>query len=158
MTSAITVASVRRRIRVNAAPARAFEIFTSGMTRWWPRAHSINASPIQEIVMEPRVGGRWLERGEDGSECQWGRVLAWEPPVRLMLAWQISVQWRYDPAVMTEVEVRFLADGDGTVVELEHRLNGYGEAAEQMRQIFDTPKGWQGVLENFAGCLGPELA
>lgn len=150
MTRTIAVAPVRRRIRVNSAPARAFEIFTSGMTRWWPRAYSINASPIQEIVIEPRVDGRWLERGEDGSECQWGKVLAWEPPGRLVLACQISVQWRYDPAVTTEVEVRFLPDGDGTVVELEHRLDGYGEAAEQMRQIFDSPKGWQGVLENFA--------
>jgi uncharacterized protein YndB with AHSA1/START domain len=154
MSRTITVAPVRRRIRVNAAPARAFDIFTQGMTRWWPRDHSINTSPIQEIVVEPRVNGRWLERGEDGSECQWGTVLAWEPPERLMLAWQISAQWQYDPALVTEVEVRFLVDGDGTMVELEHRLDGYGEVAEQMRQIFESPKGWQGVLNNFAKEIG----
>ena len=150
MSQTITVAPVRRRTRVNVEPARAFDIFTNGMIRWWPRKNSINGSPIQEIILEPRVGGRWLERGEDGSECQWGKVLAWEPPTRLMLAWQISAQWQYEPALVTEVEVRFSPDGDGTLVELEHRLDGYGQAAEQMRQIFDSPQGWAGTLENFA--------
>jgi uncharacterized protein YndB with AHSA1/START domain len=150
MSQTITVAPVRRRTRVNVEPARAFDIFTNGMIRWWPRTKSINASPIQEIILEPHVGGRWLERGEDGSECQWGKVLAWEPPARLMLAWQISARWQYEPALVTEVEVRFSPDGEGTLIELEHRLDGYGQAAEQMRQIFDSPQGWAGVLENFA--------
>jgi len=154
MSPTITVAPVRRQARVNAAPARAFEIFTRGMTRWWPRKNTINSSSIQEIVMEPQAGGRWLERGEDGSECQWGKVLAWEPPARLVLAWQISAQWQYDPALVTEVEVRFSPDGDGTLVELEHRLDGYGEAAEQMRQVFDSPQGWTGTLEDFAKAVG----
>ena len=154
MSQTITVAPVRRRTRVNTDPARAFDIFTSGMTRWWPRKHTINTSPIQEIVVEPRVGGRWLERGEDGSECQWGKVLAWEPPERLMLAWQINPHWQYDPDLTTEVEVLFLADGDGTMVELEHRLDGYGAAAEQMRQVFDSPEGWTGTLEDFVKAAG----
>jgi len=154
MSQTITVAPVRRRTRVNTDPARAFEIFTSGMTRWWPRQHTINNSPIQEVVVEPRVGGRWLEHGEDGSECQWGKVLAWEPPERLMLAWQISSHWQYDPDLTTEVEVRFLVDGDGTMVELEHRLDGYGAAAEQMRQVFDSPEGWTGTLQDFAKAAG----
>jgi uncharacterized protein YndB with AHSA1/START domain len=146
----ITLTSVRKRVRVNAAPARAFEVFTAGMRRWWARDKSINKSPIRDIVMEPRAGGRWFERGEDGSECQWGKVLAWEPPSRLLLAWQISPQWRFDPDLLTEVEIRFTPDGAGTLVELEHRLEGYGEAAAKMHAIFDSPNGWAVLLESFA--------
>jgi uncharacterized protein YndB with AHSA1/START domain len=154
MTPTIAVTPVRRRIRVNSEPARAFDIFTKGMSRWWPREHSINRSPIRDIIMEPRAGGRWMERGEDGSECQWGKVLAWEPPTQLVLAWQINAQWQYDPELVTEVEVRFSPDGDGTLVELEHRLEGYGEATEQMRQVFDGPQAWQHTLERFAKEVG----
>lgn len=150
----ITVAPIRKRARVNAEPARAFEIFTQGMKSWWPARHSINNSPIQDIVVEQRVGGRWLERGEDGSECQWGEVLAWEPPSRLVLSWQISPQWRFDPDLVTEVEIRFSADGAGTVVELEHRLEGYGPAADQMRQVFDSPEAWEATLARFAQAVG----
>lgn len=154
MTRTLAVAPVRRRIRVDADPARAFEVFTAGMSRWWPRTKTINSSPIREIVLEPRVGGRWLERGEDESECPWGSVLAWEPPKRLILAWRIGPDWRYDPELTTEVEVRFLADGVGTMVELEHRLDGYGLAAEQMRGLFEGPEAWAGVLDQFARALG----
>jgi uncharacterized protein YndB with AHSA1/START domain len=150
MTHTIDVAPVRKRIHVAASPERAFEVFTTGMTRWWPRTHSINQSPIATVVMEPRAGGRWFERGEDGSECEWGRVLAWEPGRRLVLAWQIDAQWRYDPDLLTEVEIRFTEDSGGALVELEHRLDGYGEAAEQLRQIFEAPAGWSGVLASFA--------
>lgn len=148
--STTTLVPVRKRIRVNATPARAFDIFTAGMRRWWRGDYSINKSPIQDIVMEPRVGGRWFERGEDGSECQWGQVLAWEPPGRLLLAWQITAEWQFDPHLLTEVEVRFTVDGAGTLVELEHRVEGYGAAAAQMREIFDGPTAWMGLLESFA--------
>jgi uncharacterized protein YndB with AHSA1/START domain len=154
MTAMLAVAPVRKRIRVNASPARAFEVFTKEMIRWWPRAHSINRSPMNAIVLEPRAGGRWLERGEDGSECPWGRVLAWEPVSRIVLAWQITPQWQYDPQLVTEVEVRFSPDGDGTLVELEHRLDGFGAAAEQMRQIFESPNAWTITLEQFAQAVG----
>ena len=154
MTAMLAVAPVRKRTRVNASPARAFEVFTTTMSRWWPREHSINKSPLKEIVLEPRVGGRWFERGEDGSECPWGRVLAWEPASRLVLAWQVTPQWQYDPQLMTELELRFSPDGDGTLVELEHRLDGFGEAAEKMRQIFDSPNAWTDTLERFAKAVG----
>jgi hypothetical protein len=77
-------------------------------------------------------------------------VLAWEPPVRLLLAWQITAEWRFDPNLLTEVEVRFTADGTGTLVELEHRLDGYGAAAVQMHEVFDGPNAWMGLLESFA--------
>jgi uncharacterized protein YndB with AHSA1/START domain len=150
MTRAITVAPVRKTIRVRATPERAFDIFTAGMGRWWNRQYSINKSPIRDVVLEPTPGGRWFERGEDGSECQWGKVLAWEPPVRLLLAWQITPQWTFDPALVTEVEIRFIADGQGTVVQLEHRVDGYGSAAEDMFKLFDSPHAWMGLLERFA--------
>lgn len=154
MTRTIHVAPVRRSLRVAAEPARAFEIFTTGMTRWWPRDKSINRSPITAIVIEPRAEGRWFERGEDGSECQWGKVLAWEPPGRLVLAWQISPEWQYDGELVTEVEVLFSPDGEGTLVELEHRLEGYGEAAERMRGILGSEQGWGSVLKAFEGEVG----
>jgi len=95
-----------------------------------------------------KAGGRWFERGEDGSECQRGKVLSWEPPSRLLLAWQITPTFSYDPDLMTELEVRFIAEAGGTRVELEHRLDGYGAAAENMFKAFDG--GWQGLVEEFA--------
>jgi uncharacterized protein YndB with AHSA1/START domain len=148
MTKTIAIASVRKSIDVRATPERAFEIFTAGMVRWWSKQYSINKSPIKDIVIEPRVNGRWFERGEDGSECQWGKVLAWEPPSRVLLAWQITPSFSYDPDLVTELDVRFTAEGSGTRVELEHRLDGYGAAAEDMFKIFDS--GWPGLLESFA--------
>ena len=86
MNRTITVASVRKSIKMAAAPDRAFHAFTAGMSRWWLKSDSINKSTIKDIVIEPKAGGRWFERGEDGSECEWGKVLAWEPPVRMRLA------------------------------------------------------------------------
>jgi uncharacterized protein YndB with AHSA1/START domain len=154
MTTTVSVAPVRKSVHVNAIPQRAFEIFTAGMVRWWSKQYSINRSPIKDIVIEPRVNGRWFERGEDGSECQWGKVLAWEPPSRVLLAWQIQVgeQWRFDPELITELEVQFISDGAGaTRVDLEHRdLDRLGEQAAMVREIFDSPAGWQSLLESFA--------
>jgi uncharacterized protein YndB with AHSA1/START domain len=150
MTKRVAVAPVRKTVSVKAAPERAFEIFTARMTTWWIRSYTINRSPIREIILEPRVGGRWFERGEDGSECQWGRVLAWEPPSRLLLTWQITASWAYDPDLKTEVEARFVPEGAGTRVEIEHRLEGYGDAAAEMFKVFDGPGAWQGLLDAFA--------
>jgi uncharacterized protein YndB with AHSA1/START domain len=148
----ITPAPVRRTIRVKAPPARAFDVFTGGMGRWWPREHSINkGSPQQAVILEPRAGGRWYERGEDGSECQWGRVLAWEPPSRVLLAWQVNGHWQYDPHFETEVEVNFIPDGTGTRVELEHRhLERFGDQLETVRAAFESLDGWNGLLARFA--------
>jgi uncharacterized protein YndB with AHSA1/START domain len=154
MTTAIKIAPVRKSIRVKAPPERAFRAFTAEMSRWWIKTHSINASPIKDIVMEPRPGGRRFERGEDGSECDWGKILAWEPPSRLLLAWQLTPQWKFDPALMTELELRFVAGGDGTLVQLEHRLDGYGPAAEDMFKVLDGPQAWSGLLEAFAKGAG----
>jgi uncharacterized protein YndB with AHSA1/START domain len=152
MNKTIAVAPVRKSISVAAAPDRAFQVFTEGMSRWWIKSHSINKSPIKEIVIEPRVGGRWYERGDDGTTCEWGRVLSWEPPARLVLTWEITADWKHDPELKTEVEVRFVAEGNNvTRVELEHRrLDLYGARCDEMRGIFDSEMGWKGLLDAFA--------
>lgn len=144
---------VRKTISVDAPQERAFKIFTEGMDTWWPReGKSIGAQPLEAAVLEPRAGGRWYERDVDGSECDWGRVLTWDPPKRIVLAWQINGEWAYDPDFVTEVEVRFIAEGaNRTRVELEHRdLERFGDQAETIRRAFDSPDGWTGLLENFA--------
>jgi uncharacterized protein YndB with AHSA1/START domain len=152
----IKPAPIRKSIEVRAAPARAFEVFTARIGKWWLRHYSINyGKPMADVIIEPKIGGRWYERGEDGSECQWGKVLAWEPPGRLVLAWQIEAsgeQWRFEPELITELEIRFVAAGEGrTRVELEHRnLERMGAQAAQIREIFDSPMGWNGLLEAFA--------
>lgn len=131
---------------------RAFRVFTEKLDSWWPRSHKIGASALKKAMLEPRVQGRWYEIDEDGSECEWGKVLVWEPPVRLVLSWQIDQQWKYDPRLFTEVEVRFVAEGSArTRVELEHRkLEAFGEAADMMRGIFESDKGWGGLIAAFA--------
>ncbi len=148
----ITPAPVLADIRVAAAPERAFEVFTTGTTRWWNPRHSIGSSPLKDVVIEPRVGGRFFERGADNSECDWGKVLVWEPPSRVVLAWQLNGDWKFDPALITEVEVRFAADGEGfTRVSLEHRkLEALGDKAEAVRAAVDSPEGWRGDLARYA--------
>jgi uncharacterized protein YndB with AHSA1/START domain len=128
-------------------------VFTARLASWWPMpSHHIGQAECVDVVIEPNVGGRWFERGSDGSECDWGRVLAWEPPGRVVLAWQLSARWAFDPALHTEVEVRFVAvDADHTRVELEHRgLEAYGPDALAMRDTFSSPNGWNGMLEHYA--------
>lgn len=106
---------------------------------------------MKEAVIEPYAGGRWYERGEDGTECEWGKVLAWEPPTRLVLAWQIDSKFVYDKTLMTTVEVRFIADGpSATRVELEHRdLDRLGSEGAVLRDIVDSPRGWGVLLETY---------
>jgi hypothetical protein len=151
MNRTITVAPVRKTVRINAAAAHAFETFASGIGRWWPATHTIGTSPVRDVVIEPRAGGRWYERGEDGSECDWGVVLAWEPPGRLLLGWQLDAEFHRNPATATEVELRFIAETPTvTRVELEHRgLERLGESAEVLRGKIDAPGGWTGVLERY---------
>jgi uncharacterized protein YndB with AHSA1/START domain len=143
---------VRRSVLVQASQKEAFEAFTSKMGRWWNPAFSISATraPIRDVIVEPRTGGKWYERGEDGSECQWGRVITWDPPHRVVLAWQITSHWQFGGDFLTEVEVRFIGEGTGTRVELEHRLlERYGDAESDIRGKFESPAGWGGLLERF---------
>ena len=158
----ITPAPVRKSIVVNTDPARAFEIFTRNIGRWWPRDKTIGSSPQSDVVLEPGVGGRWYEVGQDNSQCNWGKVLVWAPPERLVLAWQIGSDWKFDPRLITEVEIRFTpeeaASGgqERTRVDLEHRgLENLGAAAERLRAAFDSDNGWAGVLRGFAQLTDP---
>jgi hypothetical protein len=150
---------VRHAVTVRASQARAFETFTAGFGRWWRRTgNGIGKSPFKTGTIEPFAGGRWYEVGEDGVETDWGKVLAWEPNHRVLLAWQIGADWRYDPALITEVEVRFIAAGPLlTRVELEHRhLDRIGEHAGRFRDQVDRPTGWMDKLEKFAAEVSAE--
>ena len=145
--------AVRKTLTINAPIEHAFRVFTEGHGKWWPLdTHHIGKVAAATAVIEPHVGGRWYERGIDGTECEWGKVLVWEPPHRLLLAWQITADWRYDLTLQTEVEVTFVADGPGrTRLELEHRhLDRYRDQAGVMRSIFDSEGGWTGILARFA--------
>jgi uncharacterized protein YndB with AHSA1/START domain len=144
--------AVRHSIIVEASQEQAFAVFTDGLDRWWPRSHKIGAEALDEAVLEGREGGRWYERDTDGSECDWGKVLVWEPPARLVLAWQITGEWAYDEDFLTEVEVNFVPDGPNrTRVDVEHRgLDAFGDQASDMRDQFDSPGGWSGLLAAFA--------
>ncbi len=145
--------SVRKVVAVQAPPAVAWRVFTEKMSAWWPLdTHKIGKAKAVDAVIEPRAGGRWYERGDDGSTCDWGRVLSWEPHSRLVLSWDISADWQPDPTLKTEIEVRFIGDGEnGTRVELEHRhLDRYGARRDEMRGIFDSEGGWGRLLASFA--------
>jgi uncharacterized protein YndB with AHSA1/START domain len=146
--------SVRASIVVDAPIERAFAVFTEQIGSWWPPEHHIIEAELAEMVFEPRVGGHVYDRGVDGSECRWGRVLAYEPPERVVIAWHITPQWQLetDPDKTSEIEVRFTAeDTDHTRVELEHRnLDRHGDGWEQIRDAVGSPNGWRGTLEQFA--------
>jgi uncharacterized protein YndB with AHSA1/START domain len=145
--------SVRKTVTVQAPLAVAWRVFTERMGTWWPLAvYKIGKASAVDAIIEPHVGGRWYERGEDGSTCQWGSVLSWEPPLRLVLSWDITADWQYDPDLKTEIEIRFIDQG-GTVtrVELEHRkLDRFGARRDEMRRIFETEGDWGRLLAAFA--------
>ena len=154
MTGATDVqAVVRKTITVNASVERAFKVFTEGYDSWWPRSHHIGKVPMQKAIIEARGGGRCYTIQTDGSECDWGRVLAWDPPRRLVLAWQITPEWGYEPdlARSSEVEIRFNAEpGGGTRVDLEHRhFERHGAGGATMRTAVDSTGGWGSLLEMF---------
>jgi uncharacterized protein YndB with AHSA1/START domain len=145
---------VRRTISVSASVERAFRVFTAEFDTWWPRSHHIGKSPMKKAIVEGKVGGRCYTEQEDGTEFDWGRVLVWEPPHRILLAWQITPEWGYQPDVAqsSEVEIRFSpVAGGGTRVDLEHRhFERHGSGAPTMRTAVDSPNGWTGVMQFFA--------
>ncbi len=153
-SGATDVNSVRKSLRVEAQQALAWRVFTQQMGRWWPLAnYKIGKAKAIDAIIEPQVGGRWYERGDDGSTCDWGSVLAFEPPVRLVLSWDITADWQYDRNLNTEIELRFIPEVQGaTRVELEHRcLERYGVRRDEMHRIFDTERGgWGELLKLFA--------
>jgi uncharacterized protein YndB with AHSA1/START domain len=150
--------SVRKEITVDAPPERAFRVFTDKFDLWWPREHHIGKAELKKAVIEPRAGGRWYEIGTDGSECDWGRVLVWDPPKRLVMAWQLNAQWEYDANFVTELELRFTPVGPlRTRVELEHRnMDRFGEQASATREALESPTGWNMHLTLFAKTIAEE--
>jgi uncharacterized protein YndB with AHSA1/START domain len=150
MTAAV-IAPVRKTVRVKAPIAHAFEVFTDGLARWWPPNHGVGRKPIRTVLMEPRLGGRWLEIAEDGAETVVATIVRWEPPHRFVLVWQINAQWKPDPTMKSEVDVRFTAEGpEATLVELvHHKFETMGaEAGASLRG--DVDRGWPGLIERFA--------
>ena len=144
---------VRKTVVVNATQSHAFEVFTQGFDSWWPKGHHIGKAEMLAAVIEPHTGGRWYEKGVDGSECDWGKVIAYEAPARIVLSWHLNGHWEFDadPAKASEVEVRFIAEGPTrTRVELEHRGLERAAYAEQLRSGIDSPQGWNGLLAMFA--------
>lgn len=146
--------SVRRSITVKASADRAFQVFTEGIDTWWPRTHHIGKSPMKKVILESFEGGRAYSEQEDGTDCPWGKVMAWEPPKRFVLAWLIDAQWQYqpNPALASEVEVVFTPQADGsTRVDLEHRnFERMGPSGTNMRMSIDSPGGWNLVLSLYS--------
>jgi uncharacterized protein YndB with AHSA1/START domain len=157
MTMQAAATSVHTSVVVEAPIERAFSVFTDEIGSWWPAEHHIIEAELAEMVFEPREGGHVYDRGVDGSECHWARVLAYEPPDRIVLSWDINTQWQIetDPAKTSEVEVRFVAEApDRTRVELEHRnLDRHGEGWEQMRDSVGSPNGWSANLQLLADAV-----
>ncbi len=154
MSTPPATTAIRHDVVVNAPIEHAFSVFTDGFGRFKPREHNILETEIAETVFEPRVGGHIVDRGVDGSECRWARVLAYEPPNRVVFSWDISPRWQIetDAERTSEVEVRFIAEGpERTRVELEHRnLDRHGDGWEGVREGVDSEGGWPLYLQRFA--------
>ena len=159
MTSTPTIPPLTGTITVDVPMEQAFRVFTDAFGSWWPAEYHIGQADMAAAILEPRAGGRWYERGVDGSECDWGRVLAWEPPHRLVVTWQINGEWQYDPDPehASEIEVRFTADGpDRTQVELEHRFLERLVGGQALRDGIGQGGGWSSNLERFARAAASE--
>jgi uncharacterized protein YndB with AHSA1/START domain len=131
MDSPSTIPAIRRTITVGVPVERAFRVFTGSIGTWWPAGYHIGRAEFAEAVLQPGEGGRWYERGIDGSECDWGRVLAWEPPHRLVLTWQINGEWQYDP-------------------DAEHRHLDRLAGGRAVHDAVGGDGGWTGVLDQYA--------
>jgi uncharacterized protein YndB with AHSA1/START domain len=150
MSESLVIEAVRRTVTVDCVVEEAFRVFTADATSWWPVAtHSINGRDVQQVVFEGHEGGEVYELTADGEKGHWATVVAWEPPSRLVLAWNILER----EAVPTEVEIRFVAEGEGTRVELEHRgWEAIAEEAATKRENYDT--GWGQVLAVYGARVG----
>jgi uncharacterized protein YndB with AHSA1/START domain len=148
---------VRKQIIVEAPIERAFTVFTEQFGAFKPPEHNLLNAPVAETVFEPRVGGHIYDRGTDGSECRWARVLVYEPPHRVVFSWDISPRWQLEsePANTSEVEVRFVSEGaDRTRVELEHRnIDRHGPGWEAVSEGVDGSDGWPLYLSRYAAVL-----
>ena len=147
----ISPAPIRKSLRVKASRQKAFDTFVA-MGGWWMKSHSIAPAGQKDVVIEPRGGGRWYEIGNDGAERDWGKVVAFEAPQRLLLIWSLNAEFAYDSGFETTIEVRFTADGEHTIVDFEHRdLERYGENAEKVRGDYESGMegGWGELLGGY---------
>ena len=154
MTQSATTTTVRRQILVNAPIGEAFKVFIERFGDFKPREHNLLQAPIAETVFEPRVGGNIYDRAADGTECRWARILAFEPPDRVVFSWDISPRWQVETNrdLTSEVEVRFIMEApDRTRVRLEHRhLERHGLGWESVRDGVDSERGWPLYLQRYA--------
>jgi uncharacterized protein YndB with AHSA1/START domain len=157
MTTSAEATSIHHEVVVDAPVERAFSVFTDRFGSFKPREHNLLDVEIAETVFESHVGGHVYDRGVDGSVCRWARVLAYEPPSRVVISWDISPQWQVetDPEKTSEVEVRFTAQTpERTRVELEHRnLDRHGAGCEAVREGVDSDGGWPLYLRRFADVI-----
>jgi uncharacterized protein YndB with AHSA1/START domain len=147
-----TIAPVRYSVTVPISAERAFALFTDGFNTWWI-GHHIGEAELAEAVIEPRVDGRWYERGVDGTECDWGKVLAFEPPGRLLLTWQLNCEFQYvtDLSHASEVEVLFIEENGQTRVDLEHRyIERLGAGGTELAKSVSGEGGWPTILDLYA--------
>jgi uncharacterized protein YndB with AHSA1/START domain len=149
--------TIRHDIVVNAPLDRAFAVFTERFGDFKPREHNLLSVPIAETVFDPRVGGHIYDRGEDGSLCKWARILAFEPPSRVVFTWDIGPTWQLesDPARCSEVEIRFVAEAaDRTRVQLEHRhIERHGEGWESVAAGVEGDAGWPLYLRRYVALV-----
>ena len=144
-----TDTAVRRDITVDATPERAFEVFAGRIDSWWPRDYSVGRSELREVVIEPREGGRWYEKGVDGAECAWGEVLTYDPPRRLALTWRVDGHWQVGEAA-SEIEVTFTPVGEQTRVELVHSGLERLQHADALRAAVGGDGGWGSLLARYS--------
>ena len=149
--SASPGAVVRKSLTLACPREHAFAVFTQNMGRWWPASHHVGEQPFLDVVIEPRAGGRWYEIDAAGRQGQWGQVLAWEPPQRVVLSWHLDTSFTFQAelARASELDIRFEAlAGDRTRVDFEHRhIERHGEGYEKLRDVLDG--GWVGILDEY---------
>jgi uncharacterized protein YndB with AHSA1/START domain len=145
----MTIAPIVRSVSVAVPPQRAFDLFTGRMGEWWTRGKTIGANPHVDVVIEPFEGGRWFERDAQGDETDWGKVLAWEPPDQVLLAWQIDANFKADPTCGSEVSIVFEPEGSGTRVTLTHgKLEAFGPSADKV--VAQLSGGWPTIIQLYA--------
>jgi uncharacterized protein YndB with AHSA1/START domain len=153
MTSTAPIPPITGTVTIGVPIDQAFEVFTGSINSWWPHEYHIGQADVDEVVLQPGVGGRWFERGVDGNECDWGRVLVWEPPNRVVFTWQISGSWQFDPDPehASEIDARFSADGPGqTTVSVEHRHFERLVGGQAISDAINGGGGWALLLDGFA--------
>jgi uncharacterized protein YndB with AHSA1/START domain len=153
MTSTAPIPPITGTVTIGVPIDKAFEVFTGSINSWWPHEYHIGQADVAQVILQPGVGGRWFERGVDGSECDWGRVLVWEPPNRVVFTWQISGSWQFDPDPehASEIDARFSADGPGqTTVSVEHRYFERLVGGQAISDAINGGGGWALLLDGFA--------